>query len=86
MCLDPAVPGEEPAEDYSGCSLRDRLELLAFDARLAGVPRALLVALWEAIDRLRSGETGRPKPGLRRPQGQALASDRLQLELIDGTR
>jgi hypothetical protein len=31
-------------------TLRDRLELLAFDARLAGVPQTLLEALWEAID------------------------------------
>jgi hypothetical protein len=31
-----------------GC--RDRLELLAFDARLAGVPPGLVEALWEAID------------------------------------
>ena len=37
MCLEPAEPGEEPAEDYSGWPLRDRLELLAFDALLAGV-------------------------------------------------
>ena len=33
---------EEPKEDYSGWGLLDRLELLAFDARLAGVPQALL--------------------------------------------
>jgi hypothetical protein len=39
-------------EDYRGWSLRDRLELLAFDARLAGVPSALLEGLWEAIERL----------------------------------
>jgi hypothetical protein len=39
-------------EDYSGWSLRDRLELFAFEARLAGVPQALLGALWEAIDGL----------------------------------
>ena len=39
-------------EDYSGWPLRGRLELLAFDARLAGVPQALLEALWEAIDQL----------------------------------
>jgi hypothetical protein len=33
--------------------LRDRqLDLLAFDARLADVPPALLEALWEAIDGL----------------------------------
>jgi hypothetical protein len=50
MCLDPAVPGEAPAGDYSGWPLRNRLELLAFDARLAGVPQELLEALWEVID------------------------------------
>jgi hypothetical protein len=38
--------------DYTGWPLRDRLELLAFDARLAWVPPALLEALWEAIDGL----------------------------------
>jgi hypothetical protein len=36
-------------EDYPGWP---RLELLAFDARLAEVPQALPGALWEAIDRL----------------------------------
>ena len=42
----PGPPGlkEEPKEDYSGWGLLDRLELLAFDARLAGVPQALLEA------------------------------------------
>ena len=39
-------------EDYRGWPLRTRLELLAFDARLAWVPQALLDALWEAIDGL----------------------------------
>ena len=39
-------------EDYRGWSLRRRLELLAFDARLARGPWALLEALWEAIDGL----------------------------------
>jgi hypothetical protein len=34
---------------YRGWPLRDRLELLAFDARLDGVPPALLKALWEPI-------------------------------------
>lgn len=36
--------------------LRQRLELVAFDARLAGVPPALLEALWEVLDRL-SGQS-----------------------------
>jgi hypothetical protein len=39
-------------EDYRGWPLRQRLELLAFDGRLAGVPWALREALWEAIDAL----------------------------------
>ena len=52
MCLDPVGPGEGPDQDYFGWPLRDRLELLAFDARLAGVPQALLEALWEAIDHI----------------------------------
>jgi hypothetical protein len=50
MCLDAAGPREKPDEDYRGWHLRDKLELLAFDARLAGVPPALLEALWEAMD------------------------------------
>jgi hypothetical protein len=37
-------------EDYSGWSLRDRLELLAFEARLTGVPPTLIAAIWEALD------------------------------------
>jgi hypothetical protein len=45
MCLDPAGAGEGPEEAYGGLTLRDRLELLAFDARLAGVPQSLLEAL-----------------------------------------
>ena len=43
-------------EDYRGWPLLQRLELLAFDARLAGVPQGLLEALWEAIDGL-SGQS-----------------------------
>jgi hypothetical protein len=38
--------------DYSGWPLRVRLELLAFEAELAQLPRPLIAALWEAIDRL----------------------------------
>jgi hypothetical protein len=43
---------EDPGEDYRGWPLRQRLELLAFDAKLAVVPQALLEALWQAIDAL----------------------------------
>ena len=39
------------AEDpYAGWSLSDRLQLLAFEAELAHLPRSLIAALWEAID------------------------------------
>ena len=41
-----------PPDSYAKLSLGDRLELLAFDARLAGVSPTLLEALWEAIDGL----------------------------------
>jgi hypothetical protein len=53
MCLVPAEEG--PEEAYCGWTLHDRLELLAFDAQLAGVPQALLEAFWEAIDGLPDG-------------------------------
>jgi hypothetical protein len=43
--------GAGEVEDYIGWPLQDRLELLAFDARLTGPPPGLLEALWEAIDR-----------------------------------
>jgi hypothetical protein len=42
MWLDPVGPGEDSKEAYSRWPLSDRLELLAFDARLAGVPPALI--------------------------------------------
>jgi hypothetical protein len=44
-----ANEGEQLGEDYRGWPIRQRLELLAFGARLGGVPQALLEALWEAI-------------------------------------
>jgi hypothetical protein len=58
----PEGSGElEDGEDYSAWLRRRRLELLAFDARLAGVPPALLEALWEAC----STHTGAPQQGAR---------------------
>jgi hypothetical protein len=39
-------------EDYRSWPLRQRLELLAFDARRTCGPQELLAALWEAIQRL----------------------------------
>ena len=52
---------DQRGEDYRGSPLRQRLELLAFDARLAGVPQVLLAALWEAIDGL--AHAGEPQAG-----------------------
>ena len=40
-------------DPYAGCSLSDRLQLLAFEAELAKFPRGLIAALWEAIDGVR---------------------------------
>jgi hypothetical protein len=39
-------------EDYRIWPLAQRLELFAFDARLAEVPPALVEAVWEIIDEL----------------------------------
>jgi hypothetical protein len=36
-------------DPYVHLSFRDRLELLAFEARLAGFPESLIQALWQAI-------------------------------------
>jgi hypothetical protein len=52
--MQPAEKDQSRGENFEGWPLRDRLELLAFDARLAGVPPALLEALWEATDALPS--------------------------------
>lgn len=43
------MPEPEP---YAAWSLSDRLKMLTFEARLAHLPPALIVALWDAIDRL----------------------------------
>ena len=40
------------ARSYAALSVRDRLELLAFEARLAGFPESLIQAAWEAVDAL----------------------------------
>jgi hypothetical protein len=43
---------EDPSDPPARLSLRDRLELLAFEARFAGFPESLIQALWQAIDTL----------------------------------
>jgi hypothetical protein len=49
LCVSSAT-GPDP---YAGWSLSDRLQLLAFEAELAKLPRGLIAALWDAIDRVR---------------------------------
>ena len=44
-----ATPWRMPEPDpYRSWSLSDRLQLLAFEAELARLPRGLIAALWEA--------------------------------------
>jgi hypothetical protein len=37
-------------DPYAGWSLSDRLQMLAFEAELAHLPRSLIAALWDAVD------------------------------------
>jgi hypothetical protein len=74
------IEGRE-VEDYCGWSLRDRLELLAFDARLAGVPPALLEALGEAIDLL-DGLPGAGQP--QRPSARVQAGFLILYQTVPG--
>lgn len=57
---------------YTRLSLRDRLELLAFEAELASFPRSLILALWEGIDLLKcvstSASVSDETPHPRRPE------------------
>ena len=39
-------------DPYAGWSLSDRLQMLAFEAELAHLPRSLLAAIWEALESL----------------------------------
>lgn len=45
-----AILSPMPEDPYCDWSLSDRLQLLAFEAALAHLPRYLISALWEAID------------------------------------
>jgi hypothetical protein len=59
-------PEGRGVQDYAGWLLWRRLALLAFDARLVGVPQTLLAALWEAMDRLDSHTSAPPWEARRR--------------------
>jgi len=56
------VPWSSSLADYQVRSLSrmGHSQLLAFDARLAEVPSALIAALWEAIDGLATGYASEP--------------------------
>src|SRR5512132_539553 len=84
MAHQPSDIGEEGPEDDSRWSLRDRLELLAFEARLAVVPQALLEVLWEVMDRLDS-HTSAPPWEARRRVGRCAVSLRDVLQVVAGT-
>ena len=45
------MPEPDP---YVSWSLSDRLEMLAFEAELAHLPRSLVAAIWTALDSLYS--------------------------------
>jgi hypothetical protein len=66
--------GEMPRleDPYVGWSLSDRLQLLAFEAELAHLPRGLIVALWEAIDGVRGCSGGLARTGPRPHCGEAV--------------
>jgi hypothetical protein len=44
--------GDSQLDPYSHLSLPDRLQLLAFEAELAHLPRSLVAAIWIALDSL----------------------------------
>lgn len=60
------MPEPDP---YARWSLADRLQMLAFEARLA-LPRSLIAALWEAIDRERHECAAAPNLSQRKQWGQ----------------
>jgi hypothetical protein len=58
-------------EHYGDWPLRYRLELLAFEAELARLPRTLIVALWEVIDQVGSSSDRSSMPGRSPPGGKS---------------
>ena len=48
-----------PPDPYAHLSLRDRLEVLVFEARFAGLPESLISATWEAANLLDDEGTGK---------------------------
>jgi hypothetical protein len=60
-------------DPYVTLTHRDRLELLAFEARLAGLPESLIQALWEAVEAaLPSDFFSSPLPKSARTVGRGL--------------
>ena len=51
---------DEP-DPYAGWSLSDRLQMLAFVAELAHLPRSLVTAIWTALESLDSLDSQRQR-------------------------
>lgn len=88
--MTPEQGGNDRADDSTRWPLRERLQLLAFEARLAGIPQPLLAALWELIDGL-SLPRYRPalaNPGLHSVPGLHVAepTEGVRDRLSDGLR
>ena len=52
------MPESDP---YACWSLSDRLQMLAFEAELAHLPRSLIAAIWTALDSLDSPNSQRQR-------------------------
>ena len=55
-------------DPYAGWSLSYRLQMLAFEAELAHLPRSLIAAIWEALGTLDSFRFSAPARSAESPQ------------------
>ena len=56
------------ADPYAQWSLFDRLQMLAFEAELAHLPRSLISGIWEALDSLELLDFSAPARPAESPQ------------------
>ncbi len=57
-------------DPYASWSLSNRLEMLAFEAQLAHLPRSLIAAIWESLPIERDPRVNKPRPVERACQGR----------------
>jgi len=50
LSQEPQCVGWLSSDPYAGWSLSDRFQMLAFEARLAHLPRSLIAAIWTAFE------------------------------------